>query len=137
VGADGSVRSERYLPVGGLARATGSLELGLPFPFLSGEHATFAFADAGRVWSPEPGFEPGDPELALDPWLYSLGAGLQFATIAGPVRIAVGYKLNPTVVDLLSPQTTANALLNGVDLSSLEPDTSRRWHLHIAIGRGM
>ncbi|HET9947640.1 MAG TPA: BamA/TamA family outer membrane protein, partial [Longimicrobiales bacterium] len=48
---DGVV-SERYLPVGGLARLSASAELALPFPFLPAPHRTFVFLDAGRVWSP-------------------------------------------------------------------------------------
>jgi len=131
------VSIERYVPVGGLARVTGSVDLELPFPFLRAQHRTYVFVDAGRVWSPDPGFGPGDPELALDPWLYSVGGGLQFSTVAGPVRLGVGYKLNPTIVDLLAPTDVAGALRAGEDLSTLERSGLRRWHVHLSIGRGL
>ncbi len=127
--------AQRYVPVGGLARLTGSVELGLPFPLLSLRHRTYAFFDAGRVWSPGGLVVPADPELALDPWAFAVGGGLQFATLVGPIRIGVGYKLNPTRIDLLSPGDVARTLATGGDLSSLAVDNRRRWHIHFSIGR--
>lgn len=137
VAPDGTVRAERYVPVGGLATVTGGFEVELPFPMLPDEHRTFAFFDAGRVWSPGNALEPGDPELAVAPWLYSLGGGMQFSTIAGPIRIGVGYKLNPTPIDLLSPAEVASALAAGQGLGGIERDPSRRWHFLLSIGRGL
>lgn len=137
VAPDGTVTAERYVPVGGLALLTGSVEVELPFPFLPAEHRTYTFFDAGRVWSPGEALQPGDPELAVAPWLYAVGGGLQFSTIAGPIRIGVGYKLNPTRVDLLPPAAVAQALAAGEGLSGLETDGSHRWHLLLSIGRGL
>lgn len=135
VNEDGDVVSDRYVPVGGLARLTGSVELGLPFPFLPEPHRTYVFFDAGRVWSPGRAVVPDDPELALDPWAFAVGGGLQFATLVGPIRFGVGYKLNPTRVDLLAPGDVAADLASGGDLSGLSTDGRRRWHLHFSIGR--
>lgn len=134
---DGTIAADRWVPVGGLAQLTGSIEVGLPFPFLSEPHRSFVFLDAGRVWTPGGAFEPPDPELALEPWAYGAGAGLQFSTLFGPIRIAVGYKLNPTRVDLLSPAQVATALSRGEGLSGLSAATLHRWHLHFSIGRGL
>jgi len=127
----------RYLPVGGLVRVSGSFEVILPFPFLPGNHRTFMFMDAGRVWTPGDELAPPDPELALEPWGYSAGGGVQVATPVGPVRVSVGYKLNPTRVDLLAPDDVARVLAAGGSLLSLPTENVRRWHLHLAIGRSL
>lgn len=137
VGSDGSVSAGRYIPVGGLARLTGSVELDLPFPWLSSANRTFLFLDSGRVWSPDSGFQPADPELAIERWGHSTGGGLQFSTPVGPLRLAVGYKLNPSRIDLLPPGEVARALAAGEDLSDLSKEPIHRWHLHLAIGRGI
>ena len=135
VGPGGIVTAERYVPVGGLNRLTGSLEVGLPAPFLSGDHRTFVFLDAGRVWTPGDELEPGDEALALEPWAYGTGAGVQIASPFGPIRLSVGYKLNPTRVDLLPASEVARVLAAGGDLAALPTEGFRRWHLHLTIGQ--
>jgi outer membrane protein insertion porin family len=137
VAPDGTARAERYVPVGGLALITGGLEVELPFPLLPAQHRTYTFLDAGRVWSPGNALQPGDPELAVAPWLYAVGGGMQFSTFAGPIRVGLGYKLNPTRIDLLSPDEVARALAAGQDLGDIEREQGRRWHFMISIGRGL
>ncbi|NNF11701.1 MAG: BamA/TamA family outer membrane protein [Gemmatimonadetes bacterium] len=136
VDGNGVVVADRFVPAGGLVRLTGTTELGMPFPFLSDSHRTYAFFDAGRVWSPGETFDPGDPELRRESWAYAVGGGFEFGTLVGPIRIGVGYKLNPIAVDLLSPGVVARAIVDGVPLDQLEPQSYRRWHLHLSIGRG-
>jgi outer membrane protein insertion porin family len=131
----GAISADRDGPVGGLARLTAGVELALPFPFLSSPHGTFIFLDSGRIWTPGSRLEPEDPELAVEPWAHGVGVGLQFATPVGPLRLAVGYKLNPTRVDLLAPGAVARDLATGGDLSELPTEQLRRWHLHLSIGR--
>jgi outer membrane protein assembly factor BamA len=132
-----TVNADRYLPIGGLARVTGSVEAVLPLPLLSSSHRSFVFLDVGRVWTPGGGLVPGDPELALEPWGFGTGAGLQFGTPFGPLRLSVGYKLNPTRIDLLAPGDVARALAAGDDLARLSTDGFRRWHLHVTVGQGL
>jgi len=136
VNSDGSVVANRYVPAGGLARLTGTAELGLPFPFLPRPHRSFLFFDTGRVWSPGDVFDPADPELRREGWAYAVGGGFEFRTLVGPVRLGAGYKLNPVPVDLLDPGDVARALVDQVPLSTLETKSLRRWHLHLSIGRG-
>ncbi|HSG50413.1 MAG TPA: BamA/TamA family outer membrane protein, partial [Longimicrobiales bacterium] len=135
VSEDGTVVADRFVPAGGLARLTGTVEVGLPFPFLPAPHRTFTFLDAGRVWSPGEAYDPGDPELRREGWAFGTGAGLEFGTLVGPIRIAAGYKLNPLPVDLLAPGDVARAILDDVPLEELEQASIRRWHLHLSIGR--
>lgn len=137
VDEDGVVTSDRFLPVGGLKRLSASAEIGMPFPFLPPEHGTHVFIDAGRAWSADPRYEPADPELVQDGWAFSTGAGLEFGTLVGPVRISAGYKLNPTTLDLLSANQVAKTLAAGGDLTTLGTSEWRRWHLHFSIGRGL
>ena len=135
LGPGGVPTADRYVPVGGLSRLTGTLEVGLPAPFLSEAHRSFVFLDAGRVWSPGEQLEPGDEQLALEPWAYGTGAGIQIASPFGPLRLSVGYKLNPTRVDLLAAGEVARALVAGESLSTLPTEALRRWHVHITIGQ--
>jgi outer membrane protein assembly factor BamA len=133
----GTTVVDRYTPVGGLARLIGSVELVLPFPFLSGGHRTFVFLDAGRVWTPGPYLRPPDPGLGTESWGFGTGGGLQVSSPFGPVRLSVGYKLNPTPADLLAPDDVARTLAAGGSLADLPPESIRRWHLHLAIGRSL
>jgi outer membrane protein insertion porin family len=133
------VSADRWLVLEGLARATGSLELRLPFPFLGPEHGTHLFIDAGRIWNPDDRFfsdpgRPGDP-LGQDGVFYGAGFGVEFGTLVGPLRIDLGYKLNPSPLDLRDPEGVARALLTGRPISTVPADPLRRWQLHLAIGR--
>jgi hypothetical protein len=46
----------------------------------------------------------------------------------------VGYKLNPSALDLRDPQAVLEALLDGRPLSEVPAEARRRWHLHFSIG---
>ncbi|MGE0159731.1 MAG: outer membrane protein assembly factor [Gemmatimonadales bacterium] len=133
----GAVVADRYVPVGGLVRLVGSVEVLLPFPLLSESHRTFFFLDAGRVWTPGDDLQPADPGLAVEPWGVGTGGGVQIGTPFGPVRLGLGYKLNPSRVDLLAPSDVARTLAAGGSLESLPTESIRRWHLHLAIGRSL
>lgn len=54
-----------------------------------------AFFDGGQVWRQT-------QEYGLRDLRYSIGAGLGYASFLGPIRMDVGYKLNPTRQDLES-----------------------------------
>jgi outer membrane protein insertion porin family len=133
----GALVADRYAPVGGLVRVIGSLELVLPFPFLPGGHRTFVFMDAGRVWTPGPYLQPPDSGLNREAWGLGTGGGVQVATPFGPVRLSVGYKLNPSRADLLAPSDVTRTLAVGGALTDLPTEAIRRWHLHLAIGRSL
>ncbi len=133
------VSADRYVVLTGLARATASVELRLPFPFLGPNQGTHVFLDAGRVWNPDDRFR--NPELPPDPlgqerFFYGTGVGVSFGTLVGPVRLDLGYKLNPSPLDVRDPGAVARALAAGRPVLSVPADQSRRWHLHLSIGRG-
>jgi hypothetical protein len=52
----------------------------------------------------------------------------------GAVQLAVGYKLNPSPLDLRSPDDVLDAREAGLPATAADPSSSRRWHLHFAIG---
>ena len=126
--------AERYAPVGGLARILGSAEVQLPLPGFSDSWQSFLFFDTGRIWSPDDRFSLNAGELDQDDYYSSIGAGIGYETVVGAVQFAVGYKLNPSPLDLRSPQGVLEALEEGRPLSSVAAESRRRLHLHFSIG---
>lgn len=126
--------TDGYLPSGGLARATASVELRMPFPGLASRWGTHLFLDAGRVWNPDERFQTDDP-LDQHRWFYGTGAGIDLDTAIGPIRLSVGYKLNPSPLDLRDARDVFAAALNDRPLSSVPTSSWRRWHLHIGLGQ--
>ena len=126
--------AERYAPVGGLARLLGSAEVQLPLPGFSDAWQSFLFFDTGRIWTPDSRFTLNEGELDQDDYYASIGGGIGYETVVGAIQLAVGYKLNPSPLDLRSPQGVLEALMEGRPLSSVPPESGRRWHLHFSIG---
>jgi outer membrane protein assembly factor BamA len=126
--------AERYAPVGGLARLLGSAEVQLPLPGLSDAWQSFLFLDAGRIWTPDDRFALNAGELDQDDYFTSVGAGIGYETVVGAIQFAVGYKLNPSELDVRSPQGVLEALEQGRPLSSVPTESRRRLHLHFSIG---
>jgi outer membrane protein assembly factor BamA len=126
--------AQRYTPVGGLARLIGSAEVQLPIPGMSDAWQSFFFFDSGRVWSPDSRFVLHAGDLDQDAYYTSVGGGIGYETVVGAIQIALGYKLNPSALDVRSPQSVLDALITGEPLSSVPIQNGRRWHLHFSIG---
>ncbi len=126
--------TDGYVPAGGLARATASVELRTPFPGLSDRWGLHAFLDAGRVWTPDMRFRGQDP-YGEQRWFYGAGGGVDISTIVGPIRIGVGYKLNPSPLDLRDAKAVFQAISEGRPVSSVPADWKRRIHIHVALGQ--
>jgi len=99
---------EGGLAIGGLSQFESSLELRAP---LFGSVTGVVFADAGNVWA--------------DPWSinvadlrYDVGPGIRYMTPIGPIRVDVGYQLNPE----------PGLLVNG-------HAQTRRFRFHFSIGQ--
>jgi outer membrane protein assembly complex protein YaeT len=96
------------LPIGGASFLNTSVELRAPvWRNLSG----VVFVDAGNVWS-----EPW--EFNTNDLRYDVGPGLRYNTPIGPIRVDLGYQLNP---------------ISGLRLRG-EPQT-RRYRFHFSIGQ--
>ena len=126
--------SDRYTPVGGLARLVGSVELHFPMPVLSEAFQPYLFYDAGRIWIPDSRFALDAGELDQDGYYQSVGVGIGYATVIGAIQVALGYKLNPSAIDLRSPQDVLDALEAGTPIDAAPTSASRRFHLHFSIG---
>jgi outer membrane protein assembly complex protein YaeT len=75
------------LPIGGTRFANASVELRAP---IWGDLSGVLFVDAGNVWA--------DPDGLIGDtigWRYDAGPGLRYQTPIGPIRVDVGYQLNP------------------------------------------
>jgi outer membrane protein assembly complex protein YaeT len=132
-GADTVFSADGYAPIGALARLTGTLELRLPFPWISSAWGTELFLDAGRVWTPDERFAVPVLEGETDV-RFSTGAGLSYQTPVGAVRLSLGYKLNPSVLDLRDANEVLNALQQGLPATSADTEWTRRLHLHLSFG---
>ena len=133
-GTDTTAVATGYVPIGGLARVAGTFELRLPFPGLGDDWGTHVFMDGGRVWTPDRRFKtsftlPGD-----DRFFTSVGAGVDYRTVIGAVRVSVGYKLNPSLDDVRDPQKVLDAILAGSSISAIPTQWFRRFQIHLALG---
>ncbi|HEY3743278.1 MAG TPA: BamA/TamA family outer membrane protein [Bryobacteraceae bacterium] len=96
------------LPIGGHTVYENSLEVHVP---IWGNLSGVLFEDDGNVWNNAWAFNLGDLR-------YDVGPGLRYQTPIGPIRIDLGYQLNPI----------AGLLVNGA------PQT-RRYRIHFSIGQ--
>lgn len=96
------------LPLGGNSLLAATTEARVR---LSTSVGAVAFLDGGNVWASGHGF-------ALNDLRYAGGAGLRYDTPVGPIRVDVGYQLNPI----------RNLAVDG-------SPQARRWRLHFSIGQ--
>jgi outer membrane protein insertion porin family len=126
--------ADRYTPVGGLARLVGSVELHFPMPGLSEKFQPYVFYDGGRIWIPDQRFALNAGELDQDAFYQAVGLGIGYTTVVGAIQVAVGYKLNPSPLDLRSSQDVLSALTKGTPIEDAPTSSARRFHLHFSIG---
>jgi outer membrane protein insertion porin family/translocation and assembly module TamA len=96
------------LPIGGTTFMFASVELRAP---LWNRLGAVLFLDAGNVWT--------DPwSVDLEDVRFDVGPGLRYRTPIGPIRVDLGYQLNPI----------PGLLVNG-------EEQARRFRLHFSIGQ--
>lgn len=96
------------LPIGGNSMLAFSSEARVS---LGASLGAVLFLDAGNVWA-------GDLQIKARDLRYAVGPGLRYQTPIGPIRVDVGYQLNP--IDGL--------LVDGAP-------QARRWRIHFSIGQ--
>jgi outer membrane protein assembly complex protein YaeT len=96
------------LPIGGNSLLAFSEELRA---MLHGNLGGVLFLDGGNVWA-------NGWTIKLNDLRYAIGPGLRYQTPIGPIRLDLGYQLNPI----------PGLLVNGT------PQT-RRWRIHFSIGQ--
>lgn len=133
-GTDATYDADRYLPLGGLARVSGTLELLFPIPGLPPAVGGYVFTDGARVWTPDARYPIPDP-FDESGWFYSTGFGLGIETPVGPIRASLGYKLNPSPLDLRDPGDVLALLIEGRPIEEAPTKRSRRFQLHLTVGQ--
>ena len=84
---------DRYVPVGGRSFFGFNIEVRQDIDALIDGFGVTAFLDGGQVWRK-------DPDFMLRPLQFGTGGGVRYESPIGPVRLDVGYKLNPSDADL-------------------------------------
>jgi outer membrane protein assembly complex protein YaeT len=133
-GSDTILTANQYVPLGELVRVTASLELRFPAPGLPPNWAAHVFVDGGRVWTPDVRFMPAVPQYEGTDPRFSAGGGVSYQTPVGAVRVSLGCKLNPSVLDLRDPGRVLDAIVRGAPPSSVAPEWMRRFQLHVSLG---
>ena len=126
--------ADGYVPLGGFARVSFSLELRLPLPGFGPKFGSHVFLDGGRVWTPDQRFRDAGDRLGQEKFFYGAGAGLDLITPVGPIKLGVGYKLNPSLTDLVDSDDLLRARAEDQPLDQVEKHNSRRWQFYLAIG---
>jgi outer membrane protein insertion porin family len=134
VGADTVLTADQYVPIGALARISGSVELRFPAPGMTAAWRTQVFLEAGRVWTPDERFSQATllPENTELRW--SAGVGVSYQTAVGALGLSLGYKLNPSPLDLRDAGKVLDAYVAGQPIESAETDALSRLHLHFSFG---
>ncbi len=100
--------SESGLPIGGNSQLSFTEELRMN---LRGKLGAVLFIDGGNVWAESWG-------MKLNDLRYDVGPGLRYQTPVGPIRVDVGFQLNPI------PELRVNGA-----------EQPRAWRIHFSIGQ--
>jgi outer membrane protein insertion porin family len=106
---------QEYLPLGGQSMTTFNIELRQELPFILNGLQIAGFFDGGQVWL-------NNRDTNLRELQFGSGGGFRYMSPIGPIRVDLGWKVNPDEEDLNS---FANQNFGGV----------RRWALHFSIGQ--
>ncbi|MEX0773846.1 MAG: BamA/TamA family outer membrane protein [Balneolales bacterium] len=107
---------QNYVPVGGQSAFNFNVELRQDLRRLISNFGIAAFLDGGQVWREARGFNINELQ-------YGIGGGIRYQSPVGPVRVDLGYKINPTPQDLRE--------FEGADFGP----PLNRWAIHFSIGQ--
>jgi outer membrane protein assembly factor BamA len=126
--------TDSYVPLGGLERLSFSVELQVPLPGMGPNFGGHVFLDGGRVRTTDHRFDLQQGAHGQENMFYATGAGVDIRTPVGPIKMGVGYKLNPSLTDLVDPAVLLRGAAEGKPLDTLPREQSRRWQFYLAIG---
>ena len=129
-----TLKADGYVPDGGLSRVSFSLELRLPLPGMGPNLGTHVFLDGGRVWTHDSRFDDGDDAFDQNRYFYGTGAGIDLLSPVGSIKVGLGYKLSPSILDLADSGDILRALLDDQPLETVDQRQSRRWAFYFALG---
>lgn len=107
---------QNYIPVGGQSAFNFNVEIREDLHRLIRNFGVSAFLDGGQVWRESTGFDINELQ-------YGVGGGVRYQSPIGPVRVDLGYKINPTPQDLRQ--------FEGADFGP----PLNRWAIHFSIGQ--
>lgn len=105
----------QYLPLGGQAMLMFNAELRQTLPGFLRDVQLAGFLDGGQVWLSYNDVNPAD-------FQYGAGGGIRYMSPIGPIRLDIGWKLNPADEDLNR--------FNGQEFGGVN-----RWAIHFSIGQ--
>jgi len=111
---DGSF--DKFIPIGGRALFNFNIEIRQQFDSFIEGFGIAAFLDGGQVWRNVTRFNERSVQ-------YGTGGGFRYQSPIGPVRIDLGYKVNPTDADL--------NIFEGEDFGNIW----NRINIHFSIGQ--
>jgi outer membrane protein insertion porin family len=88
-----STAFSEYIPTGGRTFLAFNIEIRQDIDGLINNFGLTAFLDGGQVWRKH-------LDVESRPLQFSVGGGLRYSSPIGPVRLDVGYKINPSDADL-------------------------------------
>jgi outer membrane translocation and assembly module TamA len=150
-------------PLGGGGLFVNSVELRTPpvslpwvgqnMGFVFFEDAGNVFKQPGNIWSslarvrqpnfadcrrqPNAGESPSNNACSFDYLSHAIGTGIRYRTPIGPVRVDVGYNLNPTVFPRYCINAPCTTDASGLTISTARGDvhTLSRWNFFFSIGQ--
>jgi len=129
------VDAQSFTPLGGTDKLMVSVQAEAPFFVAPNWLAGLVFLDGGRIWTGDRRFDGGDP-FGQDRFFWAAGGGLAVRSPVGRVEVALGVKLNPTVMDLADPRDVVRALLEETPIEDVPTKQRRRLQLHLSVGVG-
>jgi outer membrane protein insertion porin family len=107
---------EGYVPIGGRVNLAFNTEFRQDLPGIARGFGLAAFFDGGQIWRSRAEVDANDLQ-------FGVGGGFRYRSPVGPIRLDIGYKLNPTDEDL--------GIYKGQDFGG----TLARWGIHFSIGQ--
>ncbi len=111
------ITRRNYVPTGGRALINFNVELRQDLDGLLKGFGVATFLDGGQVWRGLSSIDPTNIQ-------FGVGAGIRYESPIGPIRLDIGYKINPTSQDLQQFE-------GGIDDGKWQD----RWGLHLTIGQ--
>ena len=87
------------------------------------------------MWTPDDRYLQSDDPSDQDRVYFSTGGGVGIETPVGPIRVSLGYKLNPSPHDLRDPEDVQALLMNGSSILEAPVQGLRRFQIHLTVGR--
>lgn len=123
-------------PWGGLAKLAANIELRTPAPFLGSSWKGALFLDMGQVFPTNTEQqELRIRDISAADLRFGTGVGLRYETVVGFLRIDLGYKINPTLEDLASPEEVYLLTKEIITRDDVETSFMDRFRFHLSIGQ--